>query len=195
MIWGTGNTSNLLQEGLKRIERRVHVVAYTDSRSEKWVRMWNGHNVISPEDAAKINDCIVLISAARSGALKEIRNRCCELNMRAYMPVDEYIFKLYSEEVLKCYDQFIDDESKLTYYELIEARTMGLSAPKHILKKEKQFFCVAEFMASIRNGAFIDCGAFTGDTIEEFIWEMGGIPRKIIAFEPDKKNYESLKKE
>ena len=41
---------------------------------------------------------------------------------------------------------------------------------------------------------FIDCGAYTGDTISEFIKVQNGIYRKIIAFEPDKFNNIDLKK-
>ena len=40
---------------------------------------------------------------------------------------------------------------------------------------------------------FVDCGAFDGDTIEELLRYTNGKYKKIIAFEPDEKNYDILK--
>ena len=35
----------------------------------------------------------------------------------------------------------------------------------------------------------MDCGAYVGDTIERYIWKRDGVFKKIIGFEPDKKNF------
>ncbi len=40
----------------------------------------------------------------------------------------------------------------------------------------------------------MDCGAFTGDTVEEFIKFVNGNYSKIFAIEPDKENFDKLKK-
>jgi len=42
------------------------------------------------------------------------------------------------------------------------------------------------------NASYIDCGAFTGDTIAGFLQFTGGNYRRIWAVEPDKSNYEQL---
>ena len=39
---------------------------------------------------------------------------------------------------------------------------------------------------------FFDCGAFTGDTIKDFINKTKNRYSKIIAFEPDEKNCKKL---
>jgi len=39
---------------------------------------------------------------------------------------------------------------------------------------------------------FVDCGAFTGDTLERFIDARGGSFAYIYAFEPDEANYIKL---
>jgi FkbM family methyltransferase len=44
------------------------------------------------------------------------------------------------------------------------------------------------------NESYIDCGAFTGDTIEDFLKATGGKYKKIWAAEPDKNNYAALMK-
>lgn len=44
------------------------------------------------------------------------------------------------------------------------------------------------------NEVFVDCGAFTGDTILEFAKKVKGNYKKIYAFEPDESNYKILEK-
>lgn len=43
------------------------------------------------------------------------------------------------------------------------------------------------------NEVFVDLGAYNGDTIDEFLRYCGGSYRKIVAFEPNGKNFEKLK--
>ena len=42
------------------------------------------------------------------------------------------------------------------------------------------------------NEAYVDIGAYTGDTVNEFIDHTGEKYEKIIAFEPDKRNFKKL---
>ena len=43
------------------------------------------------------------------------------------------------------------------------------------------------------NEVYVDLGAYNGDTIDEFLHYCGGSYRKIVAFEPNGKNFEKLK--
>ena len=40
---------------------------------------------------------------------------------------------------------------------------------------------------------YVDLGAYNGDTIEEFLAQTGGVFRRIVAFEPDVKNFKKLR--
>jgi len=44
-----------------------------------------------------------------------------------------------------------------------------------------------------QNECFVDCGAFDGDTLEDFIGESKGKFSRIVAIEPDPKNYRTLR--
>ena len=39
---------------------------------------------------------------------------------------------------------------------------------------------------------FVDCGAYVGDTVEQYIWHHEGIVGKIYAFEPNARNIKAL---
>lgn len=55
-----------------------------------------------------------------------------------------------------------------------------------------QYFALREFSVIDENEVFIDCGAFVGDTVEQYIWNRDGVFKKMIAFEPDAGNYKAL---
>ena len=56
------------------------------------------------------------------------------------------------------------------------------------------YFSVSYFgkNALTNNEVFFDCGAFTGDSIAEFIHYQNNHYKKILAFEPDPKNFKTL---
>ena len=85
-----------------------------------------------------------------------------------------------------------DEKSRYTYLGMVKFRQSGLKKdfPAKYYNK-KQYF-----VNELRLGGdevFIDCGAFTGDTLDEFIKRCGGY-KAVIAFEPDPQNFQKLEK-
>jgi FkbM family methyltransferase len=91
-----------------------------------------------------------------------------------------------------------DDESKKTYLNIIEYRKMeffrqlfqkkGISPVYH--GYENQYF-VNDFFKYGENEILVDCGAYTGDSIEVFS-KVAPNFSKIIALEPDINNFRQL---
>ena len=50
-----------------------------------------------------------------------------------------------------------------------------------------------ELTSGCKSGCLVDCGAYTGDTIEAALDFLGSRLERVIAFEPDPENYENLK--
>ena len=50
-----------------------------------------------------------------------------------------------------------------------------------------------ELVSGCKPGCFVDCGAYTGDTLEAALDFLGNRIERVIAFEPDPGNYEKLK--
>ena len=60
-IWGTGNTSDLYQEGLKRLEAEgIEIKGYFDNDPAKWGREYYGKPVFSPKDAEKLKNVLII---------------------------------------------------------------------------------------------------------------------------------------
>lgn len=62
---------------------------------------------------------------------------------------------------------------------------------KIAVTRDQYFISNKEFKLTDKE-VFFDCGAFTGDTIKDFINKTKNRYSKIIAFEPDEKNCKKL---
>jgi len=85
---------------------------------------------------------------------------------------------------------FFDEESKNTYLQSVIHRQT--SNPSDLPGYDENGYFRHSFFTYGNNEVLIDCGAYTGDTIQEFL-SMNIPYEKIVAFEPDSKNFGALK--
>lgn len=191
-IWGTGNTAELYQEGLKRLsEEGFHVEGYCDNNSSKWGKNFGDKRIVSPSELVKDENICVLICSPQEKVVATIGKQLDELGVEWY-PIDEIIFKFHREEIMSTYDLLEDTKSKKVYKEIIECR-MKVRFPKKKRISKDQYFTLSYFKRKSAQEVFVDCGSFVGDSIEKYFWERDGVFKKIIAFEPDSSNFEAMK--
>lgn len=106
--------------------------------------------------------------------------------------LDEVILKYHAQEVLQTYDCLGDQKSKDIYEEMIICRVNN-KLPDDKIFSENQYFSVAAFRKRDPKEVFVDCGGYVGDTVEQYLWHREGAFSKVIAFEPDRDNYNSIK--
>ncbi len=193
-IWGTGNTTMLYQEGLKRLEEEgsLHIAGYVDNDSQKWGTKFCDEPVLSPQELTKHTDMCALICTPQPQVISAVRQQLKELQVEGYH-IDEVILKLHKEKVLECFDLLDDTESRETYAHIIMCRMNG-EYPQERYVSSEQYFLLKKFRQRNPREVFVDCGAFVGDSVERYIWKKDGVFNKIIAFEPDSKNYRALQK-
>lgn len=105
-------------------------------------------------------------------------------------------FKKNHNRVLAVKNLLADEKSKKVFDSVIEYRTGFVPIPKELFSENNQYF-VNEIINFCDQEVFIDCGAYTGDTIQQFINKSRRKNinyKKIVAFEPDQNNYRILKK-
>lgn len=190
-IWGAGNTAQLYQEGFKRLEDEDFVIkGYIDNDFSKVGKLFNGKMVIAPQELKASKDICVLICTIRSDVIAEVGEQLNWLGIDWYL-VDEVILKTHRTEVLKCYDLMSDEQSKNIYANLIQWRIIGKETAVKI-EQNAPYFCMNCFSTENPDEVFVDCGAYVGDTIEQYLKRKKGIFKKIISFEPDANNFEKL---
>ena len=90
-------------------------------------------------------------------------------------------------------DFYNDEESKRVIQSRINFYNSGNLDYLFSYPVNNSLYFGSEALLLSDNEVLIDCGAFTGDTVEEFVNYTNGRYKKIISFEPDSHNFERLK--
>ena len=101
---------------------------------------------------------------------------------------DKSYFAAHLSEISAIYERLADSRSKRTFYDIICYKITG--DIKYLFDCE----CIDEPIRFCDDEIFLDLGAYTGDTVGEFVQKTGGKYGKIIAVEPDVKNFAKLVK-
>lgn len=153
-------------------------------------RRFQGKPVITPEEIPEKESVCVLICTIRPDVVESIRQMCRKRHMTPLL-LDEVILGLHKDEVLQCFDLFEDDRSREVYLELTRARILGKDLKPGICEGN-QYFAIPPFAEKDPQEVFINCGAYDGDSICEYVQNREDRFRRIIAFEPDPQNYHKL---
>lgn len=98
----------------------------------------------------------------------------------------------HAQELKMVYDSLEDDRSRFVFENILKYRVTRnwtyLRRSKAKDNENTQYF-VPEFHFSDHE-IIVDCGAYTGDTVERFYKNIPGC--RVIALEPEEKNFESL---
>lgn len=101
--------------------------------------------------------------------------------------INEVIFSLFSEEVKNSLNLFNDNLSKNIFIDAIDS-FCSMHWPIYN-ENSDEYFSLDCMKQRVDNELFIDCGAFSGDTIANYLQNRKYKFGKIIAFEPDCSNY------
>jgi FkbM family methyltransferase len=112
------------------------------------------------------------------------------LKKRVYKQEALLYYTKNAERVNAIANMLADEYSKESYLGMIKFRQTYDKKKYPITSDEYQYF-IKEFKFN-KNEVFLDCGAFIGDTIDIFLKHCPYYDR-IVAFEPDSKNFEKLK--
>lgn len=96
-------------------------------------------------------------------------------------------------KVAAAYDLFGDTISKTTFLAILRRYLLSSDAMIPYLEPEEQYF--TPLYRHLENEVFIDCGGFTGDTLEQYLKLKNGEDfKEYILFEPDTDNFIKLQR-
>lgn len=95
-------------------------------------------------------------------------------------------------EIETAYSLLVDEMSRKVYENTLKFYYTGnINLLDEITTDKDEVF---KNILNLKSGeVYVDLGAYNGDTIDEFLHYSGGDYRKIIAFEPNSKNFQKLK--
>lgn len=108
---------------------------------------------------------------------------------------DEVKYHEYVEGLSSLFDALSDEKSRIILQTIIQRRTTLLTDinPYVDIYSRHQYF-EPDLIKLTPEEVFVDCGAFDGDTVENFIAYAGGKFNKIYALEMDEANYLKMQK-
>lgn len=103
---------------------------------------------------------------------------------------DDFISE-YENEIETAYALLADEQSRRVYKNiLLFYHTGRIELLNEITTDKSEAF--NEILKLNGEESYVDLGAYNGDTIDEFLHYTGGKHGRIIAFEPNKKNFDKL---
>jgi len=209
VLAGAGKVGHEFLDALRA--SAVPVVAFADNNPAKWGQTVAGLPVLSAAEAVSRfgRDATFIITIGRVGSgVDEIRAQFSSLGARTVMHFTEAIrivpriwpqfflapdrFEAADlERCLAAYRLFRDDQSKALFLSHLRWRAtldpVALPRPDY----DDQYFPPG-IIAPRHCAAFVDVGAFTGDTLTDLSRFAGDALRAYYGFEPDAKSYETL---
>lgn len=201
-LFGAGKRGIAMWKNIRKYRSVWKIAAFIDNDSSKQGMMIEGLKVLTPQILSRYRPerTVVLICSQYPGSMAE---------QLSDMGVTQYFSELWLDmEMRDFYEQkdipeekveellkiVADEESRKVVKKIVEKRMAGFMDYTDItLHGESEYF-VGDFFKPVEAEVFIDGGAYTGDTVEEFIdWTKGNY-KCIYSFEPDRRYVEELEK-
>lgn len=169
---------------------------YIDDTPGKAGTLLYGKPVISFEEAhSKCKSFLILLASivprTREIMADALRQYPIE-GAEVCLEWEEYVFCKHADEILSVFDMLEDDISKATYANMILSKMGKAKLDWNYVSMEQCYFGVPEFMNYHFKEIFVDCGAYVGDTVEQFLNLKLGQMQKIIAFEPSERQFHAM---
>lgn len=141
-----------------------------------------GDGFINVLNAMGVNDCFTKIIYAQD-----------RKNPTKSMLYAQKYFAEHQKKTAEIASLFADDFSREVYFSVIKYRMSHNPKDVPLFSKHDQYF-VKDIVPLTDKEVFIDCGAFDGDTMKDFIKATGGNYQSIVCFEPVEEFHKKLVK-
>lgn len=173
-----------------------------DSDPAKWGKEFSGVPCISPVELERIkDDAVVFVTVGNFepvlASLSERSFPCVHLIYKFDLVSAEYLAAQDHTEVAAKLEQvraMLADEHSVRVFDAILDRLLDSATPEDVMAgvcEGNQYF-PPDVIRLKPDESFVDVGAFTGDTISDFLKRIGGSFSSIHGFEMDAANFHEL---
>ena len=188
----------------KHIKEKWHVSLLSDNEPSKWGKSFCGLPCVAPEELLSYKDLVVIVLL---GDPRPVQKQLSMMGIRnvthVELSIDDELgftkslgeFQETRDKYLEAFSFFSDKISQEVY---IHALVNRIAPPMSVkswgdIQSEREYFG-PEFINEDKGGVFIDCGAWTGDTVKLYAESVHGNYARIHAFELDEENFRKLQK-
>ncbi len=202
MLFGAGSASVFILKRLR--QNKIEPVCFCDNNPDKQGTKYLGLPVYSYKyfkNKYKDNYYILITIANMKEILKFLIKHGEKKENIFYManfrdpwsqPTDYNYIKKNIKKFEKAFSFLNDDFSRQVYINILKSKISCNEKYIERIRNYNQYFDKNIIKFSDEE-VYLDVGAYTGDSIRKFLNVVKGKFKKIIAFEPDKKNFKILK--
>jgi FkbM family methyltransferase len=212
VLSGAGNLGRKVLGALR--SQGIEPLAFVDNNAALWGTAVDGIPVYSQEDGARRfgKSATFCVTIWRGEGTDTMAERCQPLVDLGCENVIDFgaIFWKFSEallphysldlphkvlsssaQVLAAFDLWHDDASRAEYVAQVRWR-LHLDFDNLPLPVEQKIYFPSDLFKVTEEEVFVDCGAYDGDTIQDFLAVSSGRFQRIYAFEADEDNFGKL---
>jgi FkbM family methyltransferase len=214
VLSGAGNLGRKILNALR--QEGIEPLAFVDNNPKLWGSSVEGLTVLShAEGARRFGDsatfCVTIWRGEGTDTMAERLQPLIDLgcaNVIDFGPLvwrfSEALLPHYSldlphkvllaaERVRAGFDLWSDDASRAEYVAQVRWR-LRLDFDNLPLPVQERIYFPADLYKLAEDEVVVDCGAYDGDTIRDFLALSGGRFRRIYAFEADPENFSKLQR-
>jgi len=206
ILFGVGWLGQITLAGLRKVG--IKPLAFADNNPKLWGSKVGGLDVISPQSAAEQfgSNAVFVITVYTSAPVWEQLNGM-GLKVTSFAALAwhypqaltphggvELPGRIFAQagDVRKAFQLWADDTSRREYLGQLLWRA---SLDPHVLPPhlpQNEIYFADDLITVLANEVFVDCGAFDGDSVQEFLNRRAESFGQIIAIEPDPSNCKAL---
>jgi FkbM family methyltransferase len=206
VLFGAGRLGQITLAGLRKAG--IEPMAFADNNPKLWGTKVGGLVIYSPQSAIeqfRTNVVFIITIYTSAPVWEQLSGKGLKVASFASLAWQypqsltphgsvEHPYKIFDQalDVRKALSLWADEASRREYLaQLLWQTSLDPSVlPSHLLQKEIYF--ADDLIAPLKEEVFVDCGAFDGDSLQEFIKRRAGSFGQIIAIEPDPANCKAL---
>lgn len=199
VLYGAGNCG--LETLTLLAKYKIKVTYLCDDNEDRIGSYLKNVKISKIEDIVVDVNTVIIITSGYNAKMKEKLKKLgywsyyVEIDFGRYEEDFETwdFFKQHEKELIETYNLLEDEKSRELFLDLVNYRISRDLSYLNGYEENNQYF--AKGIVSLgEKEVFLDLGAFDGDSINNFVDFVEGKYEKIIALEPDKKNYAKLLK-
>lgn len=212
VLFGAGRFGRMVNRKLSDLG--IHPIAFADNNSSLWGKKVDGLVVLEPRDAAsKFGQQAAFLMCVWNGEAQDrMADRIRQLKSLGCKVAIPFGFLFWKHPEVFLPHFCLDLPEKVLRQKNLICAAMQLWSDQ---ASRKEFVAQVEFRTSLdfnlinwtvegkhyfpkdlfslgKEEVFVDCGAFDGDTIADFVQETAGCFQHLVAFEPDAVTYPHL---
>jgi FkbM family methyltransferase len=185
-IYGTGFVGRWAAKWL--IEQGLNLVACFDGDASKAGGVVCGVRVHASDDIETVRPDLVLITARH--AVGQIARDLAARSI-PHVSFDAYYAAGHLDAFAGVAPLFADERSQHVLQSILMVMLTGNRRYCEDIFEKDQYFCLPRFSGA-EPEVYIDAGAYSGDSIERFLWAHSGVFKEIHAFEPGARQFQAM---